>query len=67
MSKDAADEYIAFWLQEIRAEHINVGGDNVFFEGVLVTIFPWWDRDVTGRAVDEQFEQTSRLAFRKWI
>ena len=65
--KNAADEYIAPWLQEIRAEHIHVGGDNVFFEGVLVTIFPWWDRDVTGRAVDEQFEQTSRLAFRKWI
>jgi Icc-related predicted phosphoesterase len=65
--KNAADEYIAPWLQEIRAEHIHVDGDNVFFEDVLVTLFPWWDGDVTRREVAEQFEQTSRLAFRKWI
>ncbi|HYQ73160.1 MAG TPA: metallophosphoesterase [Gammaproteobacteria bacterium] len=65
--KNDADEYVAPWLQEVRAERVHVDGDNVFFGDVLVTIFPWWDGEVTRREVAEQFAQAGRLAFRKWI
>ena len=65
--KNDADEYIAPWLQEARAEQVHVDGDNVFFEETLVTIFPWWDGDVTRGEVARQFERASRLAFKKWI
>lgn len=65
--KNEADEYIAPWLQEVRAGQVHVDGDNVFFQDTLVTIFPWWDGEVTRRDVSAQFEQASRLAFDKWI
>ena len=65
--KNDADEYIAPWLQEARAERVHVDGDNVFFGDMLVTIFPWWDGDVTRGEVAEQFERASQLVFKKWI
>ena len=65
--KNAADEYIAPWLQEVRDQQLHVDGDNVFFGKTLLTIFPWWDGDVTRQKVAEQFELASQLEYRKWI
>ena len=36
-------------------------------QDTLVTIFPWWDGEVTRREVSAQFEQASRFASGKWI
>lgn len=65
--KNAAEEYIAPWLQEARAPQVHVDGDNVFFRNTLVTIFPWWDGEVTQREVSRQFQKASRLAFDRWV
>lgn len=65
--KNAADEYVAPWLQEVRNPNVHVDGDNVFFKNWLVTIVPWWDGDVTKQSVSEQFEEASRLEFEKWL
>ena len=65
--KNDADEYIAPWLQETRGQQLHVDGDNVFFGSTLITIFPWWDGDVTKTEVAEQFKLASQLEFGKWI
>ncbi len=65
--KNEADEFIAPWLQEVRSQQVHVDGENVFFQDTLVTIFPWWDGDVSLQAVSEQFEQASWLSYNRWI
>jgi Icc-related predicted phosphoesterase len=65
--KNNADEYVAPWLQEARNQQVHVDGDNVFFGETLITIFPWWDGDVTKQEVSEQFEKSSQLEFKKWF
>jgi Icc-related predicted phosphoesterase len=65
--KNDADEYVAPWLQEVRGQHLHVDGDSVFLGDTLVTIFPWWDGDVSRRDVSRQFEQASRLVIDRWI
>jgi Icc-related predicted phosphoesterase len=65
--KNDADEYIAPWLQEARAQQVHVDGDNVLFGSTLFTIFPWWDGDVSRKEVSEQFRKSSQLEFDKWV
>jgi Icc-related predicted phosphoesterase len=65
--KNAADEFIAPWLQDARREQVFVDGDNVFFDDNLFTVFPWWDGDVTKQEVASQFRQSSELKFNRWI
>ncbi len=65
--KNENDEYIAPWLQEARDKQVYVDGDNVFFGSTLITIFPWWDGDVTKQEVAEQIKQSSQLEYEKWI
>jgi Icc-related predicted phosphoesterase len=65
--KNDADEYIAPWLQEARNQQVHVDGDSVYFGDTLITIFPWWDGEVTRQEVSEQFEKASQLEFRKWL
>lgn len=65
--KNIADEYIAPWLQEARDQQVHVDGDNVLFGETLITIFPWWDGDVTKKEVSKQFEAASQIEFKKWI
>lgn len=65
--KNEADEYVAPWLQEARDQQVHVDSENVFFGKTLITIFPWWDGDVTKQEVSEQFEQASQLEFGKWF
>lgn len=65
--KNAADEYIAPWLQELRETRLAVDGDNILLGSTLFSILPWWDGDVTKVAVDQQFADASKLAFEQWI
>ncbi len=65
--KNENDEYIARWLQEARDKQVYVDGDNVFFGSTLITVFPWWDGDVTKQEVAEQIKQSSQLEYEKWI
>lgn len=65
--KNDADEYVAPWLQEARNHKVHVDGDNVYFGETLITIFPWWDGEITKQEVSEQFEKASQLEFKKWF
>ncbi len=65
--KNAADEFIAPWLHEIRQEGVYVDGDDVKFGDLLISIFPWWDGDVSKVDVIEQFKKSSLLPRKQWI
>jgi Icc-related predicted phosphoesterase len=65
--KNTADEFVAPWLQDLRAHQLHVDGDDVRFGNTLITIFPWWDGDVTRQQVAEQIEKASKLECKQWI
>lgn len=65
--KNDADEYIAPWLQEVRNQQTYIDGDSVHLGGVLFTIFPWWDGEVTRQEVVQQLLQASHLQYEKWV
>jgi Icc-related predicted phosphoesterase len=65
--KNAADEFIAPWLQTLRSGQLHVDGDDVSFNSVVVTIFPWWDGETTKAQVGEQIARASREEKDRWI
>lgn len=67
--KNDNDEFIAPWLQQVRGPMLHVDGDDVQFGKILVSIFPWWDGEITKDSVSQQFVNTSqsRKDFSRWI
>lgn len=67
--KNDNDEFIAPWLQKVRDSDLHVDGDNIYFEKTLITIFPWWDGEVTKNAVSEQFSMARQMQpeFSRWV
>lgn len=65
--KNAAGEFVAGWLQNVRADNLWVDGDSFYLDGDLVTVCPWWDGDVTRAAMAQQIEAQASSARRRWI
>jgi len=65
--KNAHDEFIAPWLQEVRSEKLHVDGDSIQLGDTLFTVFPWWDGDVTKQEVASQLEEASKLKASQWF
>ena len=65
--KNPHDEFIAPWLQKIRQDRLHVDGDNVHFGDTLVTIFPWWDGDITKSEVAAQIATASQQDCKTWV
>src|SRR5262245_55598011 len=51
-SRNAADESIAQWIRESKAESLFVDGDNPDFAGTLLTVCPWWDGPLSRSEVE---------------
>jgi Icc-related predicted phosphoesterase len=66
-SRSAADESVARWIQESRAEGLFVDGDSVEFPGTLVTICPWWDGPVSLAEVEKQLTEQAQKVQGRWI
>jgi Icc-related predicted phosphoesterase len=66
-AKNAADEFIAPWLQEVRQEQLHVDGDDTLLGSTMVTVFPWWDGPVTRAQVALQLREASRKRFDRWL
>ena len=45
--KNATQEYVARWLQRVRAEGLVVDGGSMELGGVRMTVCPWWDGPVS--------------------
>lgn len=66
-SRDASGERVANWLKELRSTATPVDGDAILLDGVLFSVFPWWDGP---RTIERIAEQLSRDALRQrehWI
>lgn len=66
-SRNAADESVAQWLRDCKAEHLFVDGDSVELPGGLVTICPWWDGPVSRAEVGAQLEKAAEKRKQRWI
>lgn len=65
--KNAADEFVAPWLQDMRSATLHVDGDDIDLGSTRVTIFPWWDGEVTRQLVDQQIARASAGVQGRWI
>jgi Icc-related predicted phosphoesterase len=67
-SRNAANESVAQWIRECKAEGLFVDGDNVELPGTFVTICPWWDGPVSRAEVEAQLARdASKARGRRWI
>jgi len=55
-SRNAADESIAAWMREARADRLHVDGDSFDLGETRVTVCPWWDGDVSCAEIEKQLE-----------
>lgn len=60
-------ESVAEWLQEIHQVGIYVDGNSYEQEGVLFTICPWWDGDVSQQQVGELLARDAEKKKDRWI
>jgi Icc-related predicted phosphoesterase len=64
---NSKEEYVAEWLQDVRADNLHVDGDTVPLAEGMVTVCPWWDGPVTQAEVTEQLEAASEKKAPFWI
>ncbi|HVU22842.1 MAG TPA: metallophosphoesterase [Opitutus sp.] len=66
-SRNAADESVAAWLRDARADGLHVDGDGFDLGDARVTICPWWDGDVSRAEVGAQLAREMPLARGRWV
>lgn len=56
-SRNAADESIAQWLAEARADRLHVDGDSFDLgDSTRITVCPWWDGDLSRAQLEAQLQ-----------
>ena len=65
--RDDAGEKVASWMNRVRQLGIPTDGDTIDYDGVLVTICPWWDGERSRRAVQAQIERDAAKPKDSWI
>lgn len=67
-SRSPADESIARWILEAKADGLFVDGDTLDLPGALVTICPWWDGPVSRAELAGQLAAAAATAAgKRWI
>jgi Icc-related predicted phosphoesterase len=66
-NRNAADESIAQWIRQCKAEGLFVDGDNHQLAGALITICPWWDGPVSRAELEAQIKRDSQRPRAIWI
>jgi len=64
---NGADEYVARWLQRVRAEGLTVDGAGLDLGPYRVSVCPWWDGPSTRSAMHEFLLKERDLVSGKWI
>jgi Icc-related predicted phosphoesterase len=68
--RSEADESVAGWIQEVKADGLFVDGDSVELGGARVTVCPWWDGPVSRAELETRLEREAESADRgphPWI
>ena len=66
-ARNEADESVALWLDEAKAERLVVDNGSVFVSDVLITVCPWWDGPLSRGRLEEFLTQESAKPRRRWI
>ena len=64
---NAAQEYVARWLQRIRAEGLTVDGAGLDLGRYRISVCPWWDGPSTREAMHTFLEKERSLVTDRWI
>ena len=66
-ARNSADESVAQWLVQAKAEGLHVDFDHLRINGTLITICPWWDGPHGRAELEALLQAGSREAREKWI
>jgi Icc-related predicted phosphoesterase len=66
-SRNAADESVAQWLLDARAERLHVDGETFDFGDARITVCPWWDGEVTRGELEKLLEREAAQAHACWL
>jgi Icc-related predicted phosphoesterase len=66
-SRNEADESVALWLSEAKAERLVVDNESVLVGEVLITVCPWWDGPLSRGQLEEFLARESAKPRRRWI
>ena len=66
-ARNASDESVCRWLQDLRDDHLHVDGESVMLGEMLLTICPWWDGPETRAEVEELLTRDASRPNQKWI
>ncbi|MCP5524480.1 MAG: metallophosphoesterase [Verrucomicrobiales bacterium] len=66
-SRNAADESVAAWIQDMRAEGMYVDGDSFDLGGARFTVCPWWDGSLSREQLQRQLEVEAAHPKSRWI
>lgn len=65
--KNEAHEFIARWLQRVRAAGLTVDGTGVDLNGLRVSVCPWWDGPASREAMQAFLRREQALAPAAWL
>ena len=66
-SRSAADESVAQWIREAKAEGLFVDGESMELPGGRVTICPWWDGPAARAELEAQLAREAQTVRSRWI
>lgn len=65
--QNEAQEFVARWLQRVRAERLVVDGASLELAGLKLTVCPWWDGPVTRGAMRAWLDREAPAAGTPWL
>jgi Icc-related predicted phosphoesterase len=65
--RSGADESIAQWIRDAKADRMFVDGDSLEADGVLFTICPWWDGPVSRAELEAQLAREAQRVKDRWV
>jgi Icc-related predicted phosphoesterase len=66
-SRNQADESVARWLLEAKAQDLHVDFDHLRLGDTLLTICPWWDGPVSRGQLEELLAHDAREPKARWV
>ena len=66
-ARNAADESVATWLREVKAEGLFVDGDSIQLDGARITVCPWWDGPLSRAELEALLTREAAQVTGKWV
>jgi Icc-related predicted phosphoesterase len=66
-SRNAADESVASWIQDLRLDGLYVDGDSFDLGKTRITVCPWWDGKLSRSELEALLEREAAVPKGRWI